>query len=282
MIYSKYEGDSVQIHIENMEDGDPYTVIGAKAFLSCKNVYEVKLPETICEIRDWAFAHMKELKRLIFPAKEISIGKDVFLDCDNLKEVIVYPDESNNPGLAELLATCITILKSNNLLDFKMSSEHNDVWCENYDRELMNYVNQNNRAGFQPVIVGWFNDEGEEEQLQRYIEKVISDKIRLCFLRLKYNMHISDNTRKALIGFLKNRIQESENRDSFSWAIIRDILSEDIQYVKLAISNNLLNEELILELIEYLNENNSSTEIVAYLVLSLNGKSINIDQQFEL
>ena len=112
MIYEKYEGNNISVQIENVDERNPYTGIGAKAFLSCKNVYEIMLPDTICEIGAWAFAHMKELKRINVPAKKISFGKDVFLDCDNLTEIIVYPDESGNQGLSCLLASCITILNT--------------------------------------------------------------------------------------------------------------------------------------------------------------------------
>lgn len=280
-VYEKAKENTASVHIENIENDEPYTVIGAKAFLSCKNVYEVKLPDTICEIGAWAFAHMKELKRIIVPANNISIGKDVFLDCDNLKEVVVYPDESGNTGLPSLLASCITVLKSNELLDFKKAVTDNKDWCKLYDETLIKYVCRSDDQGFQPVIVGWFNDEGEEEQLTRYIKKTKSDKINLCFLRLKYDMHSNDNTKETLISYLKNQIKQPDDGSS-SWKVIREVLSEDIEYAKLAVTNDLLDNELILDLIKYINNVNASTEIVAYLVQSLDGENKSIDEQFEL
>lgn len=282
MIYEKFEGNTVSVNIENIDDKDPYTVIGTKAFLSCKNVYEVKLPYTVCEIGAWAFAHMKELKRIIVPARKISIGKEAFLDCDKLSEVIIYPGEKCTLGTSYLLASCITILKSYNLLDFEMASEQNMFWCQLYDKELLGYVLKADDRDFQPVIVGWFNDESEEEQLKRYIQNVKLNKIKLSFLRLKFDSCIENNTKETLIAYLRNQLTYPNGSIGTEWKIIRDVLAEDIQYVKLAVKNDLLNEELILMLISYLNDINASTEIVAYLVSVLNVNDKNIDQQFEL
>ena len=282
MIYEKYNGSGVSVNIENVSESDPYTEVGAKAFLSCKDVYEIKLPETICKINDWAFAHMKELKRITIPAGKISIGKDVFLDCNNLKEIVVYPDNSNNSGAPFLLASCITVLNAPELLDFDMAANQNDAWCELYDKKLVHYICQNDEIGFQPVIVGWFNDEGEEEQLTRYIEKTKSYKIRLSFLRLKYDANIDELAKETFLSYLKKQIKLLDDGDDLVWSILRELLSDDIQYAKLAVTNDLLGEELILRLIKYLNDNNASTEISAYLLLSLNGNNKNIDQQFEL
>lgn len=281
MIYEKFNGNSVSVCIENIDKKDPYTKIGAKAFLSCKDVYEIKLPDTICEVGDWAFAHMKELKRIVVPSNKISIGKDVFLDCDSLKEIMVYPDNTGNQGLPYLLASCITILKSYELLDFEMAAEQNETWCKLYDSKLIDYICQDDDRNFQPVIVGWFNDEGEEEQLERYIKKVKADKINLCFLRLKHDAHIEDSTKDILLLFLRKQIDNPDD-DNFSWNTIREVVSCDIQYARLAAGNNLFNEELILDLIKYVNNNNTNTEIAAYLVSELNGKHESIDQEFDL
>ena len=40
-------------------------------------------------MEDWAFAHTKGLKDIIFPAKEILFGKKVFLGCDGLQRVFL-------------------------------------------------------------------------------------------------------------------------------------------------------------------------------------------------
>lgn len=282
MIYSKFSGNSASVNIENVDGREPYTCIGTKAFLSCKNVYEIHLPETICEVGPWAFAHMKDLKRIMVPAKKILIGKDAFLDCDSLREVVVYPGKADDQGISYLMASCITVLKAYDLLDFQMAAEQTESWCEMYDRKLKSYICQADDAEFQPVMVGWFNDEGEDEQRQRYINVINSNKIKLSFLRLKYDVHIDNDMRQTLLSYLKEQINRLENGDDFAWNDIKEVLQDDIQYVKITVGNSLINEELILDLITFLNDKNASAEIVAYLVSSVNNENKDADSQFDL
>ncbi|MDO4187491.1 MAG: leucine-rich repeat protein [Lachnospiraceae bacterium] len=280
MIYKKLDNSSVSVHIENKDNSDPYTAIGNKAFLSCKDVYEIKLPDTICKIGDWAFAHMKELKKIIVPSNEISIGRDAFLDCNNLVEIVIYPDDSKNKGLPYLLASCITYLNVYDLLDFKMAAVSNEKWCEKYDTELLRFISLPDDNGFQPFIVGWFNDEGEEEQLNNYIEKKKLDKLKLCFLRLKYNTCLGQETSNQLISYIKTQL-ECTDADCSGWKLFRDELSDDIQYVKTAVENNIIDAELKLEIIKAINKRNGNPEISAYL-LSLEEERESIEQQFKL
>lgn len=281
MIYEKYTNNNVLAHIENINDNNPYTAIGNKAFLSCKNVYEIKLPDTICEIGDWAFAHMKDLKKIIVPSRKISIGRDAFLDCNNLQEIVIYPDNSCNKGLSYLLASCVTILKSYELVDFEIASNQNEKWCRLYDEELLRYIKQPDDRGFQPFIVGWFNDEGEEEQLASYIEKEKNAKISLCFLRLKYNNHLNDNMKNEFISYINNKLEKGKDETNTCWIFFRDNLSDDIQYVKIAAENNMFDSESKTELITYINKRNGNPEIAAYL-LALTEEKKTIEQIFEL
>ena len=77
MVYSRYNGNDISLIIEN-NDNDPYTRIGEKAFLSCKGLVDITIPNTVTEIGNWAFSHMKDLCRLNIPANSFHIGKDVF------------------------------------------------------------------------------------------------------------------------------------------------------------------------------------------------------------
>jgi len=281
MIYDKYEGNSALVHIENININDPYCSIGSKAFLSCKNVCEIKLPETITEIGDWAFAHMKDLEKIIVPANEIHIGRDAFLDCENLKEIAVYPDESENKGLSYLLASCISIIKCYELLDFKKASVNNKAWCEQYDEKIIHYINSPDEKNFKFYIVGWFDDDSEEEQLEQHIRSVKFQKLLLSFIRLKYDTNISEQVKDNIVSYIKRRFYESKNGEDSAWEIFRDKLSDDLAYVKVATGNNLISEERKLELIKYINRRNGNPEIVAYL-LSLGEKKETIEQLFEL
>ena len=63
------------------------TVIDTKAFLSCKNLREIRLPEGLVEIGDWAFAYCSELAVISLPGRNLSMGKGVFKDCHKLENI---------------------------------------------------------------------------------------------------------------------------------------------------------------------------------------------------
>ena len=151
-----------------------------------------------------------------------------------------------------------------------------------YDRELVRFISQTDDMGFQPVMVGWFNDEGEDVQLQRHIRKSKENKIKLSFLRLKNDAYVKSDTKETILAYLRSQIKQLDEGDDLAWEILRDVLAQDLQYAKLAVANELLDEELLLKLIKYLNDNNASTELVAHLVLALEEKNENIDKQFDL
>ena len=108
-------------------------------------------------------------------------------------------------------------------------------------------------------MVGWFNDEGEDVQLQRHIRKSKESKIKLSFLRLKNDAYVKSDTKEAILAYLRSQIKQLDEGDDLAWEILRDVLAQDLQYAKLAVVNELLNEELLLKLIKYLNDNNAST-----------------------
>ena len=87
--YERYEEYSARVMLPGEIAGKPVTVIGGKAFLSCRQVESLKLPDTLERVEDWAFAHTKGLKDIICPAKEILFGKKVFLGCDGLQRVFL-------------------------------------------------------------------------------------------------------------------------------------------------------------------------------------------------
>lgn len=279
MIYTKNDRNTIQVRIENTDNDDPYTAIGSKAFLSCKNVCEINLPDTITEIGDWAFAHMKELKKITVPANKMVIGRDAFLDCCSLQEIVISYDSDENTGMSYLLASCITVFNNYELLDFNMVAYDNKSWCSLYDTELISFINQPDEKEFKFIIVGWFNDEPEEEQLRHHIEKVKAEKLRLSFLRLKYDLNCTDENREKLVSYVKGCFEDTD--DDFSWKQFRDKLSDDIQYIIIAMENNLISEDKKLELINHINKRKGNPEIVAYLISS-NEITESMDQLFEL
>ena len=90
IIISDYRGDAKIIEIPARIDGYPVMTIGKEAFLDCKSIEKVILPDTITVIGSAAFKNCTELKTINIPDGVGSIGNEAFYKCQNLTE-IVFP-----------------------------------------------------------------------------------------------------------------------------------------------------------------------------------------------
>ncbi len=80
-----YQGLSWAAEVPERIEGQPVTAVDRKAFLSKKNLREIRLPVSVQSIGDWAFAYCGNLERVALSRDCISLGKALFLDCGQLK-----------------------------------------------------------------------------------------------------------------------------------------------------------------------------------------------------
>lgn len=262
--YKKYTGQEREVQLPESVDGSPLSTIGAKAFLSCKSVERLVLPSTLETVEDWAFAHMKHLREVVFPAKEIIFGKKVFLGCENLQCIlfsdseynnvwhVVIPENSVYEGIPYFLASAFCFfaeetlqsLQSAGLIEQNLLNEYpNDMllnlkmagsyenqwkWVYIYDKSLEAFLLRNDDDGFLPAFIGWFDVEDVEDQRQAYILKRREEKIRLAFQRLLYPEGIDKNSEK----FLNQYLRENSHFISELFACSPE-LGRDIRYYKI-------------------------------------------------
>lgn len=62
-------------------------VIPAYAFRECPNLREVRLPESVCNIKSQAFVYCRKLQSINLPDGMTHIGANVFSFCTSLREV---------------------------------------------------------------------------------------------------------------------------------------------------------------------------------------------------
>lgn len=74
------------IHIPSEIEGMPVTIIGRRAFSHC-NCVSVDLPETVEEIKDYAFSECRSLNRIELPHKVKQIGNHAFYNCRHLETI---------------------------------------------------------------------------------------------------------------------------------------------------------------------------------------------------
>ena len=215
--YEKYDEKNAYVVLPGEISGKPVTVIGAKAFLSCRQVERLTLPDTLEQIEDWAFAHMKGLKDIIFPAKEILFGKKVFLGCDGLQRVILTRAgevlQGQYEGMSFFLASVFRLGMDNiqkSLSDLKLAgdTEGQWQWLARYDEAVETYLKRADDYDFEPAFIGWFDVEDVDDQKAGYMTEQKKKKIALAFQRLIYSERISEQTEKILEEYLVREVPE--------------------------------------------------------------------------
>ena len=184
-IFEKYIGQAKIVQLLSGSER-PLVTIGAKAFLSCKSIEKLILPDTLERVADWGFAHMKNLREITLPAREILFGKKVFLGCENLQKVYLIHSERENKlcgsvkqstvdslyeGLPYFLASMFRFFPENRLENLEMAGDEQGQWewLTAYDEALQAYVQRPHDYDFEPAFIGWFDIEDVDDQKQNFI-----------------------------------------------------------------------------------------------------------------
>lgn len=271
VIFNSYTGNESEAAVSLSPDGTPVTEIGDKAFLSCKSVEKLVIGDSVEKIGDWAFAHMQKLKVLVLPCREISLGRKVFLDCEELMQIQIRGDNSGNPGTPFLMASAVRILKNETLCSPKKAGDtilHKE-WIKEYDKALLHFIQEDDKEGFEPVFIGWFHVEDTDEQIPRYLERRRREKIELIFQRLFYPFCLDEKDRNLLYRYLREHMpggsREKEHTLVFSMLCDPDTeYSKDIRYIKMMEEAGGLSVQIIQQLLDHMES--SSAEVTAYLL----------------
>lgn len=261
-----------------------------KEYLSNKEIEEIVVPESVNRIGSWAFAHAKNLKKITLPSKEITLGKDAFLDCPNLKEVVIYPDESDNKDLPELFAKAITVFNDASLFNPREASRKDSHrnWIKKFDDRLIDYIGAKDDLGFSPVLIGWFDDTGEDEQREIYKRNRQEDKARICFFRLKCNALLDAEHLEKIKEYVSGHFKSGDTDGDMpkSYGVTYDVLCEefynDLDTVKALEEAGLFNKEIRNDFISVLGDKGANPEIIAYLVNKASLEEVGLsDDAFE-
>lgn len=201
--YESYKGNDVYVTLPDLKEGLPLTVIGAKAFLNCRTVERLELPDTLKQVEDWGFAHMKNLKELVFPPRDICFGKKVFLGCDSLQRIFLRGVEEQYEGIPFFLASLVRWMEEIPIeLALAGHTQGQWQWLSTYDRILLDFLGKPDDDGFEPAFIGWFYVEDVDDQKQKYILERRKCKIRLALQRLRYSEKLSQDTQRQLGEYL--------------------------------------------------------------------------------
>ncbi len=206
--YEKYEGQEPEVILTSGSGGRPLAIIASKAFLSCKSIERLVLPDSLEAVEDWGFAHMKNLREIVLPAKDIQFGKQVFLGCEKLERVELrdaeLEDTGGVPGIPEFLASMFRYFPQERLEDIALAGDRRGQmrWLAAYDDALESFLKRPDDTGFEPAFIGWFDVEDVDDQRADYILQHRKNKIRIVFQRLLYDTALQEGLRIFLQSIL--------------------------------------------------------------------------------
>lgn len=201
--FERYNGHAKVVQLTATSD-KPLKTIDAKAFLSCKTIEKLILPDTLENVEDWGFAHMKALREITLPAKELVFGKKVFLGCDHLEKVFLVHSDAVYEGIPYFLASMFRFFPENSLGNLKIVGDEQGqwTWLTAYDEALQTYIKRPHDYDFEPAFIGWFDIEDVDDQKQHFVVQQRRNKIALAFRRLIYDERLSEVCRQQLGDFL--------------------------------------------------------------------------------
>ncbi len=262
----RYRGVGERIVVPSKIDGKPVIMIERKAFLSCKMIRHIVLPDTIEEIGDWAFAHAEQLRTITIPSHALSRGKELFLGCKRLREIILDGTEEEkalraSQGLGRMLALAVTIL--HDYLLFDPVEAGSDEWVRRWDEKFMGLIALDDLDGFEELwTCGEEDYEGKDYDIRSYPVEKRKMKLRVVFFRLLFPYRISDPVSTALKEYLSCHTKGTPTPEA--WELILEEHRNDLEYYKVFADSGCVTEDNFDSLLADMKD--CSAEIRAYLI----------------
>ena len=231
----RYRGIAAKVEVPPFIEQKPVTAIEKKAFLSCKTIKEISLPDTIEEIGDWAFAHAEHLRTVMIPNRVLLRGKELFLGCLRLKEIRIRTrQEFHDLGLGRMLAMAVTVLHDYFL--FEPLEVGNDAWIARWDAKLIDLIRLDDLDGFEELwTCGEEDYEGKDYDIKSYPVEKRKMKLRIVYFRLLHPYKLAPAVEHELKEYLK------ASREA--WDIIMEEHADDLGYYKLFADAGCITEE---------------------------------------
>lgn len=262
----RYRGIGTKAVVPELIDNQPVICIDRKAFLSRKTLQEIILPDSIKEIGDWAFAHMEGLKKITIPRREFIRGKELFLGCKSLEEIMLLGTEEEQrqdkkDGMEHILAAAVTTLHDYFL--FTPTEIRSDAWMKRWDEQLLKLVHLDDLDGFQELwTCGEEDYEGKEYDIESYPVEKRKRKLRMIYFRLLHPYKLSEEVKSELQHYLRDHTKGTVQSEA--WEVLLEEHSEDIGYYQAFTEAGCVNEENFDDLLTDMAEVNA--QMKAYML----------------
>ena len=173
--------------------------IGKKAMLSCKSLRRVKLPGTIEEVGDWAFAYCDALREVCLPEKGIRFGRGIFRECGKLSLITVDGKEKD---ISSLLAAAVTLLDTPYL--FTPVRCGDGEWLKQWDARMLQLLRAADGEGYSKMVLCGEEDYGSRENnLDYFLNQKRKSKVRIAFMRLLHPLGLQREVQEELENYLR-------------------------------------------------------------------------------
>lgn len=267
----RYRGVGTRAAVPECIEDMPVVSIERKAFLSCKTLREIILPDTVCEIGDWAFAHAEALRRITVPRHALTRGKELFLGCKRLREIILSGSDAEREfdreqGIGRMLAAAVTALHDYVLFD--PPQVKSGAWVNRWDEQLLKLVRLDDLDGFEELwTCGEEDYEGKDYDIKSYPVEKRKAKLRLVYFRLLHPFKLSDAVYKELQAYLGGHTKGTAEPEA--WDIILEEHPQELSYYQAFTAAGCVNEDNFDALLEDMREINA--EIKAYMLCYRDG-----------
>lgn len=266
-----------EIVIPESLDDAPVEAIEKKAFLGCKGLRYVRVPETVVSIGEWAFAFCDNLVRIELPRAKIDFGKGVFKGDDRLQEIGVYDvsakadqcsgteDKDAARMVSRLMAAAPVIMDAQYLLDTLHSGDAE--WLRKWDTRLSHILNLKDDDGYHLYVLC-----GEEDlhfDYEEYLEYNREKKSYLCMLRLVNDTALKEEDKEPLKEYLRNHTCGCESQ-----AAVRVLLKhhgDDIDHYRIMLETGAVNDGNLESVLQLMGDRNARMK--AFLIEECGKKS---------
>ena len=193
----------------------PVTRIDRKAFLSRKQLKEIRLPKGLLEIGDWAFAYCSGLTFVWMPKRNLSMGKGVFKDCQALSGIFPLEGETVKDRQCGMLLGSVPMKLETEYL-FTPGDVGSGQWLCAYDAKVHTFLEQPDEDGYSKMV--YCGEEDIMSNMDLYLAERRREKARLCLLRLINPVGLSENFRQELEGYLREHTKGCDSQAA--WEVV--------------------------------------------------------------
>lgn len=264
----RFEGNTSRIAVPEKIGEKPVTEIYKKAFFNCRHLRFLTLPDTVEEIGSWAFAYCRQLEQVVLPQRRMTLGQDLFIGSDRLKEIrlrlpggelpplrgeqgpgksgCAYARTGSSEGcssckgmeIAELLAVAATKMEDHHL--FSIEEAGTEDWLKKWDARMLVILREDDSEGFAKQVPTGVEDFGNTD-LALFTNTKRKAKIRLVMIRLLHPCGLPEQIRKELEEYLLAHTKGCPTEET--WQVMLEEFGDEKPYYELFTRLGCVTEE---------------------------------------